>query len=395
MAGCPALQRVGDRGRLRDRARRYRHARARLARPPRARARPGAAEAGGHPARGDHPRPRRPLRPGAPDRRPRGLRGVGAPEPPALLRLRRRPRGRPSPPRRDRAPERRAEGPAAPRPLARRRAAPPRPRPAPRPRRRDRPRQLVGARDARPRAFPRRPLPARAAAADLRRPPARPRLAVLRLRLHAGPGGRVPGLAGHRRGARRTPRAVRPRAPLRRREGAHRRQPAAGGAAPRRRARGAPGRAVDRLRPAAGRLRRGLRPRDGGLAADQGALLPHASRGAGGGRAPAGRAGVLGYAPLHADRRADRHGQGPVLLLRVLPAQDGGRHAQPRGGAVGALDAGSHLRLRHLRRGRLAGREGQDGRHRLAHEARLRARGDGALHLRRGDGRGAAGDART
>ena len=83
------------------------------------------------------------------------------------------------------------------------------------------------------------PLPARAAAADLRRPPARPRLAVLRLRLHAGPGGRVPGLAGHRRGARRAPRAVRPRAPVRRREGAHRRQPAARAAAARRRARGA------------------------------------------------------------------------------------------------------------------------------------------------------------
>ena len=129
VAGRPALQRVGDRGRLRDRARRHRHARARLARPPRARARPGAAQAGGHPARGDHPRARRPLRPGAPDRRPRGLRGVGAPEPPALLRLRRRPRGRPPPPRRDRAPERRAEGPAAPRPLARRRPAPSRPRP--------------------------------------------------------------------------------------------------------------------------------------------------------------------------------------------------------------------------------------------------------------------------
>ena len=54
-----------------------------------------------------------------------------------------------------------------------------------------------GDRDARPRALARLPAPARAAPADLRRPPARPHLAVLRLRLHARPGGRVPGLARH------------------------------------------------------------------------------------------------------------------------------------------------------------------------------------------------------
>ena len=39
-----------------------------------------------------------------------------------------------------------------------------------------------------PRALARLPVPARAPAADLRRPPARPRLALLRLRLHARPG---------------------------------------------------------------------------------------------------------------------------------------------------------------------------------------------------------------
>ena len=49
----------------------------------------------------------------------------------------------------------------------------------------DRPRRLAGLRDARPRALARGAAPARAAAAALRRPPARPRLALLRLRLHA------------------------------------------------------------------------------------------------------------------------------------------------------------------------------------------------------------------
>ena len=105
----------------------------------------------GRAARGDHPRPRRPLRPGPPDRRPRRLRGVGAPQPPALQRLRRRPRRHARPPGRGRAPERRAEGPAAPGPPARLRAAAARPRPAARPRRRDRPRRLERARDAGPR----------------------------------------------------------------------------------------------------------------------------------------------------------------------------------------------------------------------------------------------------
>ncbi len=50
---------------------------------------------------------------------------------------------------------------------------------------RDRRRHLAGDRDPRPRAVARLPAPARAAPADLGRPPARPRLAVLRHRLHA------------------------------------------------------------------------------------------------------------------------------------------------------------------------------------------------------------------
>ena len=56
----------------------------------------------------------------------------------------------------------------------------------------DRPRQLAGVRDARPRAVARGAPPARARPAALGRPPARPRLALLRLRLLARPGGRVP-----------------------------------------------------------------------------------------------------------------------------------------------------------------------------------------------------------
>ena len=64
---------------------------------------------------------------------------------------------------------------------------------------RHRPRHLAGARDARPRPVARLPVPARAAAADLRRSPARADLAVLRLRLDARPGRRVPELAGHDR----------------------------------------------------------------------------------------------------------------------------------------------------------------------------------------------------
>ena len=50
------------------------------------------------------------------------------------------------------------------------------------------------------------------------------------------------------------------------------------------------------------------------------------------------------------------------------------------------------LRLGDLRRRRLDAR--QDAGDRLAHPRRARPRGDGALHLRRGDGRGAARDAR-
>ena len=89
-------------------------------------------------------------------------------------------------------------------------------RPAAGRRRRDRSRRLAGARDARPRAVARRPAPARAPAAAVRRPRARAHLAVLRPRLDAGSRRRVPRVARARRRARRAAEPVRPRAPVHR-----------------------------------------------------------------------------------------------------------------------------------------------------------------------------------
>ena len=57
---------------------------------------------------------------------------------------------------------------------------------------RHRPGRMGDLRDARPLALARVPVPARAASADLRRPPAGAHLAVLRVRLLAQPGGGVP-----------------------------------------------------------------------------------------------------------------------------------------------------------------------------------------------------------
>ena len=89
-----------------------------------------------------------------------------------------------------------------------------------------------GRRDPGARALARLPAPARAAPADLRRPSARPCLAVLRLRLDARPRRRVRGLAGPRRGARRAPLPRRPRTHVHRRARPHRRQPRARRRAP-------------------------------------------------------------------------------------------------------------------------------------------------------------------
>ena len=166
-----------------------------------------------------------------------------------------------APPRRDRAPERRAEGPAAPRPLARRRPAPARPRPAARPRRRDRPRA--------PGRCTRRPATRRRTSCLFQR---ERRLLISgdhllgRVSLYFDYG-YTPDPVGEFLGSLDTVEALgarlalsghgRPFADVAEHIDANRRLVAA---AARRRARGAPGRAVDRLRPAAGRLRRGLRP---------------------------------------------------------------------------------------------------------------------------------------
>ena len=89
-----------------------------------------------------------------------------------------------------------------------------------------RPRHVEGRRDAGPRALARLPLPGGPPHPDLRRPPARPRLALLRLRLLARPGRRVPELARRGRGPRHAALPVRPRAHVHRRRRAHHRQPA-------------------------------------------------------------------------------------------------------------------------------------------------------------------------
>ena len=216
-----ALQRVGAAGRRRDRARRHRHARPRLDGQPRARARPDRPPGRGRPPGRHHPRPHRPLRAGAADRRARRLRGLDAP---ALDAARR------APPDLDRTIEVALQSGVPEEPLRRWAERRARPRAAGQAGTLHADRDLVpgvvvetdlgavaGGRDARPRAVARLPAPARAAPADLRRPPARPRLAVLRRRLHARPGRRVPALARRRRRARRPARAGRPRAAVHRR----------------------------------------------------------------------------------------------------------------------------------------------------------------------------------
>ena len=92
------------------------------------------------------------------------------------------------------------------------------------------------------------PVPARAAPADLRRPPARTDLAVLRVRLLARPGRRVPRLARRRRAPRRAPVPGGPRTHVHRRARAHPGQPRARAGTPRARARRRRRGAADGLR---------------------------------------------------------------------------------------------------------------------------------------------------
>ena len=194
-----ALQRLGARRRRRDRARRHGHARAGLDAPPRAGARAGRAARSSdvrllvctH-AHVDHCGQAAPIVERA------GLRAVDAPDHEHLT----APAGDPEAALARRIeiapPERRAGGAAAAW-VEQRRGAGHRPAPG---RSSSTATSSAGVavetdlgawevhRDARPRALARLPAPARAAAADLGRPPARPRLALLRLRLDARPGGR-------------------------------------------------------------------------------------------------------------------------------------------------------------------------------------------------------------
>ena len=80
------------------------------------------------------------------------------------------------------------------------------------------------------------------------------------------------------------------------------------------------------------------------------------------------------------------------LLVRVLPAQDRGRRAEPVRRARASCGARALVRVGHLRRRRLHARE--DDRDRQADQGRVRPGGDGALHLRRRDRARAARDAR-
>ena len=264
------------------------------------------------------------------------------------------------------APERRARGAAA--RVGGARGAAPTPassgplvaRARPRRRRRggDRPRRLAGDRDAGPRAVARRPAPARAAAADLRRPRAGPDRALLRLRLVARTrwasssprstasrtstsGSRSPATAAVHRPAR--PRRRQPRA--RRASGWTRCSAAlaAHGAATafellpdvfgervRRRA------GARRLLVEAARL-----PRPPRGSAGAGACAARASRSAG----PPPRLGACGSTSGSPRRRA-------LVLVRVLPAEDRRGRAQPGPRAGRALAPGPDVRVRHLRRGR-------------------------------------------
>ena len=400
VAGRPALQRVGDRGRRRDRARRHRHARARLARRTSSARSTRSAAARARPAARLHPRPRRPLRPGARRSPTAPAASCGrTPTTSTSPRCADDPEAALAAPRRDRAPERRARGDAA----ATRGAAPTRP-----------PARSQPDRDlARPAS---RSRPTSAPGRCTRRRATRRRTSVLfqpeRRLLISGDHllGRVslyfdygctPDPVGEFLGSLDTVEALgarlalsghgRPFADVQEHIDANRAAGAQRLDAVLARARG---RAVDRLRPAAARLRRGASTREmaGWLLTKMLCYLTHLEA-PGAVERLGGRAGALGASAL--TLACGSTSGSPRARARPSPSSSS-RPRPRRGRATSrrrwrrsrALEP--DLRLGDLRRRRLAGREGQDGRHRLAHEARLRARGDGALHLRRRDRRGAA-----
>ena len=285
---------------------------------------------------------------------------------------------------------------ARPRPRARAPASPARrarPRPRARRRGRHRPRHLVGPRDARPRAVARLPLPARAPAADLRRPPARPRLAVLRLRLHARPGRRVPGLARRGRRARRAARAwPATAAPFTDVRGAHRAPTARSCASASTRCRGGarrPARAPPSTRPDV--YGEPITPDERQLVADRDALLPDPPRGhrracgaIEGRRRSAGRGSVASLSAACGSTSASAAaGAEPVFSFEFFPPKtdDGARNLVGRAG--GPAHAGPDFVS--VTYG--AGGSTRDKTIEIVTriEGRARPRGDGAPHLRRRD----------
>ena len=193
LARGAARQRLGGRGRRRHRPVRHRDGRQGPAAPARPGAGPGRLRGRGRAAARLHPLPHRPLRARRADRRGAPAASSGCTRAGSTCGCSPTTPRRRSSADRGRAPERRAGRGAGALPRGARAtsesgidgAPGARPRAGPRGRGRDRPRRLAGPRDPRPRSLARRPAPARAQAADLRRPPARPHRPLLRLRPHA------------------------------------------------------------------------------------------------------------------------------------------------------------------------------------------------------------------
>ena len=251
-------------------------------------------------------------------------------------------------------------------------------------------------RDARPRAVARLPAPARAPAADLRRPPARPHLALLRLRLDARPGRRVPRLA------RRASTALDVRlalsghgAPVHRRARPHRRQPRARRASGSTRCRAAlaargeatafellPGVYGDRLTPG-----------DARLAADQDCSATSTTSSAGGRAcARAGGEPERWSAPPRLRRDADRRADRAAAPSRPSRSSSSRRKTDEGERNLGrALAELSRAATRRSCRSPTARAAADRARKTIdivsPPQARLRPGGDGALHLRRRDGR--------
>ena len=159
--------------------------------------------------------------------------------------------------------------------------------------------RFAGVRDARARAVARGPSPARPRPAPVRGPSARPRVALLRLRLDAGPRRRVPPEPGRGGGPRRAAGACGARPAGARRAGARGGQPPRGRAPARRGPRRSRGRAAHPVRDRADAGGRGRLGRDGGeLGPLTGAQLPGPPGVAGRGRARWTTAGTASAEPL-------------------------------------------------------------------------------------------------